>query len=127
MRSVSVGGQEPLPFTAPERSARPRVRRQQPALERPSSYRLGGDLVATCGWAPGTEVVVDAAQRPGRGDVVAVRDQQRVRIGVFDRRFGRSVLVTDRGVAWIAPTAEVLGVVTLVGAALEGMPDPRSG
>lgn len=127
MRSVSVGGQEPLPFTAPERSERSSVRRRAVAEEPPPSYRLGSELVATRGWPAGTEVMVDPALRPGRGDVVAVREQHRVRVGVFDRRFGRSVLVTDRGVAWIAPTAELLGVVTLVGAALEGMPDPRSG
>lgn len=127
MRSVSVGGQDPLPFAAPERSAIDRpvpVRRRAALEESPPAYRLGAELVATRGWPAGTEVLVDAALRPARGDVIAVREQQRVRVGVFERRFGRSVLVTDRGVGWIGPAAEILGVVTLVGAALEGMPDP---
>lgn len=132
MRSVSVGGQDPLPFAAPERSAADRpapVRRRAAGRHdhdaSPPSYRLGAELVVTRGWPAGTEVLVDPGLRPGRGDVVAVREQQRVRVGVFERRFGRSVLVTDQGVGWIGPAAEILGVVTMVGAALEGMPDPR--
>lgn len=122
MRSV-LGEQECLPFEEPPRAPAPAVRR--PAAADPaqaSSYRLGAELVTTRGWPAGTEVLVDGGRRPVRGDVVVVRERGRVGVGVFDRRFGRSVLVSDAGVGWIGPATEVLGVATVVGAALDGMP-----
>jgi hypothetical protein len=122
MRSEPVGEQQCLPFEEPRRETARGVRRGAGAAEPPPSYRLGAELVATRGWPAGTEIVVDRRLRPARGDVVAVREHGRVSVGVFDRRFGRSVLLSDRGVAWIGPATEVLGVATVVGAALDGMP-----
>jgi hypothetical protein len=109
--------------------AAPPTHRQQ--VRRPRSadgdglvpVRLGAELARGRGWPAGTEVLVDPDRRPQQGDVVVVREGGRVSAGVLERRFGRNVLRNDRGTAWVAPATEVVGVVTQVGAALEGMPE----
>ncbi|MCL2541840.1 MAG: hypothetical protein FWE71_05170 [Nocardioidaceae bacterium] len=120
MRSAGdVGiGQEPLPFDPPP-AAPVGVRRRPLAEPLRSSYRLGAELARSRGWPEGTELVVEPGRRPAPGDVVVVREQGAERAGVFQHRFGRPVLVSDRGVGWIGPQIEVLGVATLVAAALD--------
>lgn len=109
-----------LPFDDVEqRSARPVVRRM--AGRPQTSFRLGAELATTRGWPAGTEVRIDPSERPGRGDVVLVIEAGRRVAGVYERRFGREVLLSDRGVRWLGPGVEVLGVVTVAGAPLDGV------
>lgn len=124
--------QEVLPLalgpTTPGAAVADRTRSASDPADEPRTLRIGDELVGSRGWPSGTEVVVDRSRRPGRGDVVAVRAGDRMTVGIFDRVFGRPVLRTDHGPAWLGPGARLLGVVVVVGAALDGMPEPvRSG
>jgi len=126
MRSVRSVPEEELPLSLPLAPAG-RPSRSGPGrrgVEPQATYRVTG-LARTRGWPDGTELFLEPSIRPARGDVVVVREGEESVAGVFERRFGRPVLVSDRGVRWIGPQAEVVGVATLVGASLEGMPDPR--
>lgn len=122
------GVQDHLPFdlasTAdtddlPERVRRPRV---APPTDS-NRFRLRNDALASHGWPVGTELIVDPAQRPRRGQVALVTEGGRLKIGVFDLQLGRAVLRTDRGSVWLGASARFVGVVTLVGAPFGGMPD----
>ncbi len=85
--------------------------------------RLRNDAFASRGWPAGTELLVDVRRRPQRGDVALVREGGRLKIGVLERQLGRSALRTDHGTVWLGSTARFVGVVTLVGATLDGMPE----
>lgn len=122
------GVQDHLPFDVsptagsddhPERVRRPRA---LPATD-PNRFRLRNDALASHGWPAGTELLVDPDQRPRRGQVALVTEGGRLKIGVFDLQLGRGVLRTDRGSVWLGASARFVGVVTLVGAPFEGMPD----
>jgi len=122
----SPADQEPLPFDVLPRVAPPQgPRRLRVVADRPGVVRLGDELALVRGWPAGTEVNVDPARRPVRGDVLVVREQGALTAGVFDRHFGRPVLRNDRGFSWIGLGAEVVGVVTLVSVPLDEMPGHR--
>jgi hypothetical protein len=108
----------PIEDVAP-RSRRPPVRR--PAGPLRTTFRIGGELARLRGWPAGTEVRIEPGVRPGRGDVVLVIEAGRRGAGVYDRRFGREVLVSDRGVRWLGPGVEVLGIVIDAAAPLDGL------
>jgi hypothetical protein len=103
----STQSELPLALAPAPRGA---VRRRGLAARR-TTFRIGAELSAARGWPAGTEVRIDPEARPGRGDVVLVVAGPRRVAGTFERRFGRSVLVNDRGVTWLGPDVEVLGVV----------------
>lgn len=119
-------GQERLPFdlaptpsgeAAPDRAARPEH-------DGPVRYRLPSDALASRGWPAGTELLIDPDRRPRRGQVALVREGGRLKVGVFDVELGRAALHSDRGSVWIGASAEIVGVATLAGAPLAGMPSP---
>lgn len=122
------GVQDYLPFDVlspastddhPERVRRPR---DLPPVDR-NRFRLRNDALASHGWPAGTELLVDPGRRPRRGQVALVSEGGRLKIGIFDLQLGRGVLRTDRGSVWLGASARFVGVVTLVGAPFEGMPD----
>ncbi|GAB2982622.1 hypothetical protein [Nocardioides montaniterrae] len=119
MRSMNRGQGELALGLAP--APRAPVRRR-PTGPPTSTFRIGGELSRTRGWPAGSEVRVEAGVRPARGDVLLVIEAGRRSAGVFERRFGREVLLSDRGVRWLGPAVEVIGVVTAVAAPLDGMP-----
>ena len=102
-----------------QRTRRPVVRR--PTSGPGTSFRIGAELAKARGWPAGTEVRIDPHARPGRGDVVLVIEAGRRGAGVYERRFGREVLVSDRGVRWLGPGVEVLGIVVDALAPLDGL------
>ncbi|KRA32499.1 hypothetical protein ASD81_13155 [Nocardioides sp. Root614] len=117
-----------MPFdlapTAGPSDPSPSVRRPRtpPPIDR-NRFRLRNDALASHGWPAGTELLVDPDRRPRRGQVALVSEGGRLKIGVFDLQLGRGVLRTDRGSVWLGASARFVGVVTLVGAPFEGMPD----
>lgn len=121
-----------LPFDLAPDAPRP-AERAAPRSARASSTpevdedrmrcRLRNDAFASRGWPAGTELLVDVRRRPQRGEVALVREGGRLKIGVLERQLGRSALRTDHGTVWLGSTARFVGVVTLVGATLDGMPD----
>lgn len=122
--SSSVGAQDELPLgplPRAESGARP-VRGRASADEAPR-YRLRNDALASRGWPHGTELVVQEGRRPQRGEVALVVEGGRLRIGVFDVRFGRGMLRTDHGSTLLGASARFVGVVTQAGPPLEGMPE----
>lgn len=127
-RRWSAAGQDPLPIDLPTAGPngveRPRSR-DAPAVDR-GRYRLHDDALASYGWPAGTEIVVDPGRRPRRGEVALAREGSRLRIGVLEVEFGRAVLRTDRGSALLGAAARFVGVVTVAGAPLDGMPDAPS-
>ena len=102
------------------RASRPR-RNAEAGLLR---YRLRSDALASRGWPAGTELLIAPGRRPRRGQVALVREGGRLKVGVFEVQLGRAALRSDRGSVWIGASAEYVGVVTLAGAPLAGMPDP---
>lgn len=125
----SVEGQECLPLELSSRPAvPPPAERTDRSLETPSReddhvrIRLRNDALASQGWPAGTELVVATGRRPRRGEVALVRDGERLRIGVLEVRFGRSVLRTDHGAVLVGSTARTVGVVVVAAAPLAGMP-----
>lgn len=126
--------QDPLPMDLP---AEPQQRRRPQATEeiiagqaladassspagprRPLLHRMSSDALASRGWPPGTELLIDPERRPQRGDVALVIDRGRRIVGVFGLQLGRLALHTDAGAHWLGPTAEVLGVVVQADAPL---------
>jgi hypothetical protein len=132
MRSVrrAAEAQEALPLDlpAPEPAAQRPAPAPPPAGKAGKSdsgdhrIRLRNDALASRGWPAGTELLVSADRRPRRGEVALVREGGRLRIGVLEVQFGRSVLRTDHGATLLGSSARVVGVVTVAGAPLEGMP-----
>lgn len=131
MRSVRGGAeaQECLPLDLPPPVAS--ASRERPARQRPEALiadgedvriRLRNDALASHGWPAGTELLVSTDRRPRRGEVALVREGGRLRIGVLEVRFGRSALRTDQGAVLLGPSARMVGVVTVAGAPLAGMP-----
>lgn len=117
----STGSEQALlPIGAVEQRSRRRVVRR-PAGGPSTTFRIGGELARLRGWPAGTEVRIEPGARPGRGDVVLAIEDARRAAGVYDRRFGREVLVSDRGVRWLGPGVEVLGVVVDAAEPLEGL------
>ncbi|WP_436700345.1 hypothetical protein [Nocardioides sp. BYT-33-1] len=131
MRSVRGGAaaQECLPLDLPPPVAP--ARREQPARQRPEApvgdgedvrIRLRNDALASHGWPAGTELLVSTDRRPRRGEVALVREGGRLKIGILEVQFGRSALRTDQGATLLGSSARVVGVVTVAGAPLAGMP-----
>jgi len=83
---------------------------------------VGSQALASLGWPAGTELLVEPVSRPRRGQVVLVRESGRLKIGVYDVELGRATLRSDTGSTWLGPTVEYVGVATLAGAPLDGMP-----
>lgn len=83
---------------------------------------LGEELLEARGWPAGTEALVDPTRRPARADVVVFRERGLLLAGIFHHQFGRPLVHNDRGVTWVGLGAEVIGVVVLVGPALDRMP-----
>ena len=108
-----------------EVGARP-ARRARPEVESAPRYRLRNDALASHGCPSGTEIHVDPQRRPARGDIALVTEGGRLKVGVLEVELGRRVLRTDHGSTWLGAGARYVGVVTLVGAPLAGMPDPVS-
>jgi hypothetical protein len=97
---------------------------RRPAEPERIRLRLRTDALASRGWPAGTELLVEpTGRRPQRGDVILAREGGRLKVGVFDLQLGRRVLRSDRGATWLGASAEVVGVVTVAGAPLAGMPD----
>ncbi len=126
-------GQECLPFDLPAAPAASEAREQPPRAAGPPSraspsegedvrIRLRNDALASHGWPSGTELLVATDRRPRRGEVALVREGGRLRIGVLEVQFGRSALRTDHGATLLGSTARMVGVVTVAGAPLSGMP-----
>lgn len=131
MRSA-VGGQQVLPFdvlpAAASDSNAPVSGAPEPGVT-PDAWlriRLRTDVLASRGWVPGTELVVERGRRPRRGEVTLVRVDGRARIGVFDLHLGRGALRTDHGTSLLGSSVTYLGVVTLAAPPLAGMPDPSA-
>jgi len=124
MRSVRGGGaaQESLPLDLPAPARRPRPKPAARAEDEPLRIRLRNDALASRGWPAGTELLVDTARRPRRGEVALVREGGRLRIGVLEVQFGRSALRTDHGASLVGSSARMVGVVTVASAPLAGMP-----
>lgn len=117
----------PPPEAAPSSTSVPTSARARPAAgavqeEGDLRIRLRNDALASHGWPAGTELVVSTDRRPGRGEVALVREGGRLKIGVLEVSFGRSVLRTDHGPTLLGSTARMVGVVTVVAAPLAGMP-----
>ncbi|WP_408895763.1 hypothetical protein ACJ5H2_12690 [Nocardioides sp. R1-1] len=132
MRSVRGGAtaaQECLPLdlpppTQPARRERPARPRADPVVTDGEDVRirLRNDALASRGWPAGTELLVSTDRRPRRGEVALVREGGRLKIGVLEVQFGRSALRTDVGATLLGSTARMVGVVTVAGAPLAGMP-----
>ncbi|MBM7519965.1 hypothetical protein [Nocardioides nitrophenolicus] len=129
MRSVRGGAaaQECLPLDLPP--PEPPAARARPAANSPGRadgddvrIRLRNDALASHGWPAGTELLVSTDRRPRRGEVALVREGGRLKIGVLEIQFGRSALRTDHGATLLGSTARMVGVVTVAGAPLAGMP-----
>lgn len=73
-----------------------------------------GSEFASRGWPAGTVLHHRPATRAGRGELVVVRDGDRVLVGFFGLDVGRPALLTDVGSTWLAEGAKVVGVVTAV-------------
>lgn len=132
MRSVRGGAaaQECLPLDLPPpeppEPRSPRVRSSAKAVPAADGedvrIRLRNDALASHGWPAGTELVVSTDRRPRRGEVALVREGGRLKIGVLEIQFGRSALRTDHGAFLLGASARMVGVVTVAGAPLAGMP-----
>lgn len=128
MRSVrgGVAAQECLPLDLPP--PEPPAARARPAAAKVVTdgedvrIRLRNDALASHGWPAGTELLVSTDRRPRRGEVALVREGGRLRIGVLEVQFGRSALRTDHGATLLGSSARMVGVVTVAGAPLAGMP-----
>ena len=126
MRSArrGVAAQECLPLDLPPPV--PPAPRERPAQLRADGedlrIRLRNDALASHGWPAGTELLVSTDRRPRRGEVALVREGGRLKIGVLEIQFGRSALRTDHGATLLGSTARMVGVVTVAGAPLAGMP-----
>ncbi|TNM49577.1 hypothetical protein FHP29_01640 [Nocardioides albidus] len=130
MRSArGVAVQDCLPLDLPldlpasgERSTRRPPRAPVPETGDDVRIRLRNDALASHGWPAGTELLVSTARRPRRGEVALVREGGRLRLGVLEVQFGRSALRTDQGSTLLGPAARMVGVVTVAGPPLAGMP-----
>ncbi|WP_418063347.1 hypothetical protein [Pimelobacter simplex] len=130
-RRAAAEAQECLPLDLPPpESAAPRpAARKAPPRAAPGDgddvrIRLRNDALASHGWPAGTELLVSSDRRPRRGEVALVREGGRLRIGVLEVQFGRSALRTDHGATLLGAGARMVGVVTVAGAPLAGMPGP---
>ncbi|MEQ6903454.1 hypothetical protein [Nocardioides sp. YIM 152588] len=83
---------------------------------------LATDALASRGWPAGTELLVDPARRPRRGEVALARHGDREVVGVFGLELGRTALRHDRGSVWLTSAAQVVGVVVMAGPPLAGLP-----
>lgn len=72
---------------------------------------VDGREFAGRGWGPGTVLLTRPATRAVRGEMVVVRDGDRVLVGVLGLDVGRRALFTDRGATWLAEGARVTAVV----------------
>ncbi|HWI44330.1 MAG TPA: hypothetical protein VNS81_11985 [Nocardioides sp.] len=132
MRSARASeDQQCLPFEVPPRAptargpeARAGARTTPAAEDAWMRCRLRNDALASRGWPSGTELLIDPDRRPQRGEVALAREGSRLRIGVMDVCRGRVALHNDHGVAWLASTARLVGVVVVASAPLAGMPAP---
>lgn len=130
MRSVrrSVEAQDclpldlPTPEPAPPRPAARRAPAPPVADGEDVRIRLRNDALASYGWPAGTELLVSGERRPRRGEVALVREGGRLKIGVLEVQFGRSMLRTDHGSTLLGSGARMVGVVTVAGPPLAGMP-----
>lgn len=137
-RRAAAEGQECLPLDLPPPEPappRPAARKAPAAAARAVAgddedvrIRLRNDALASHGWPAGTELLVSSERRPRRGEVALVREGGRLKIGVLEVQFGRSVLRTDHGGTLLGAGARMVGVVTVASAPLAGMPGlPVSG
>jgi hypothetical protein len=111
-----------LPFGVPEAPAEPARRgRRQAARGTEFVHRLGSDALASHGLPAGTRLVVDTTQKPRRGQILFVRTQGRLRVGVLEVQFGRSVLRSDHGTFWLDPATEIWGVAVAADPPLDGL------
>lgn len=130
MRSTSrtSAGQEAL-WDVPASPGTSTRRRPSPAGRLDSTASSGdpapGPTWTVCngdfarrGWHPGTVLHVEPATRAGRGDLVVVRDGERLLVGFFGLDRGRPALLTDAGSTWLADRSRVVGLVTAVEAPL---------
>ncbi len=119
-----MAAQECLPLDLPPPV--PPAPRERPAQVQADGedvrIRLRNDALASHGWPAGTELLVSTDRRPRRGEVALVREGGRLRIGVLEIQFGRSALRTDHGSTLLGSSARMVGVVTVAGAPLAGMP-----
>lgn len=122
--SEAAAAQEclPLDLPPPVPVERPAARPAPAPDEGDVRIRLRNDALASHGWPAGTELVVSTGRRPRRGEVALVREGGRLRIGVLEVQFGRSVLRTDHGPTLLGSTARTVGVVVVAAAPLAGMP-----
>ena len=124
VRSTSKGVVEEsvLPFGVPETAEAPTRRgRRRAGRGTEFVHRLGSDALASHGLPAGTQLVVDTTRRPRRGQILFVRMQGRLRVGVLDIQFGRSVLRSDHGTLWLDPAAEIWGVAVAADLPLDGL------
>lgn len=112
----------------PEEAAHPRAARRKPSAQRARRrtgaefvHRLGSDALASLGLPAGTQLIVDTTQKPKRGQILFVRTQGRLKVGVLEVQFGRSVLRSDHGTFWLDPATEIWGVATAADPPLEGL------
>ena len=84
-------------------------------------HRLGSDALASLGFPAGTQMIVDTTQKPRRGQILFVRTQGRLKVGVLEVQFGRSVLRSDHGAFWLDPATEVWGVAVAADPPIEGL------
>lgn len=105
----------------PGRPGRPARARSRSSGGTRFEHRLGSDALASHGFPAGTVMIVDTGRRPQRGQILFVRTQGRLRVGVLDVQFGRSVLRSDHGTSWLDPATEVWGVATAADPPLEGL------
>jgi len=103
-----------LPLGLPEgHGARPRRGRRtaRKSADGPEFvHRLGSDALASQGLPAGTEMIVDTARRPQRGDIVFARIRGRLKVGILGTQLGRSVLRSDLESFWIDHTTDIWGV-----------------
>lgn len=127
----------PLPLGLPAEETQPAAQpRRKPAGEgtsrrgrRPTkrsagaefAHRLGSDALASLGFPAGTQMIVDTTQKPRRGQILFVRTQGRLKVGVLEVQFGRSVLRSDHGTFWLDPASEIWGVATAADPPIEGL------
>lgn len=84
-------------------------------------HRLGSDALASLGFPVGTQMIVDTTRKPRRGQILFVRTQGRLKVGVLEVQFGRSVLRSDHGAFWLDPAIEIWGVAIAADPPIEGL------
>lgn len=110
MRSTRDASQLPLWEDDPVRVLPPE-RRAGRAPQLDGAVVVDGREFASRGWGPGTVLLTQPVRRAARGEMVVVRDGDRVLVGVLGLDVGRRALFTDHGATWLAEGARVTGVV----------------